>query len=217
MSDFDLIPTDYRVRQVLRGRARLGWVVLGGLLIISLGAHLSLDYLSNKMMNQIDRLKQQQSISVRQVNELKKLTNNRDQLESQLLFLMGLRGGAEAPMMFVAIGRALSPEEVWFESWEFQRAGYEVTSDRRSGPTEYVIPLPQEDGATEQHLWMIETRMNIRGKAVDHAALSRFVARLFEQREISDVRIMQSRLGSAGRFIQFDLVLVVNNSVQETA
>ncbi len=216
MSDFDLIPTDYRIRQVLRGRARLGGLVLGGLLIISLGAHLGFDYLSNKMTNQIETLKQQQSISVRQVNELKKLTNNRDQLESQLLFLMGLRGGAEAPMMFVAIGRALSPEEVWFESWEFQRAGYEVTPDRRSGPTEYVIPLPQEDGVTEQHLWMIETRMNIRGKAVDHAALSRFVARLFEQREISDVRIMQSRLGSAGRFIQFDLVLIVNNSVQET-
>ena len=217
MSEFDLIPNDYRVRQVLRGRVRLGSLAVAGLLITSIGAHLSLDYSSNRMINQIDELKRQQSISVQQVSQLNKLTDEVTRLESQLSFLSGLRGGAEAPMMFIAVGRALSPEEVWFDSWEFQRAGSEVAGDRPGVSTEYVIPLPQGDNGAEQHLWMIETHMNIRGKALDHAALSRFVARLFDQREISDVRIMQSRLGPDGRFIQFDLVLIVDNSVQGTA
>ena len=217
MSDFDLIPNDYRMRQVLRGRVKLGALAVGSLMIISLGMHAGLGYLSNKMVTQIDTLKRQQSIGVQQVSELKKLTESRDLLESQLSFLEGLRGGAEAPMMFFAIGRALSPEEVWFESWEFQRAGSEVTPDRKSGPTEYVIPLPQVEGTTDQQLWMIETHMKINGKAVDHAALSRFVARLFDQREISDVRIMHSRLGANGTFIQFNLIVTVNNTVQKTA
>ena len=120
-------------------------------------------------------------------------------------------------MMFVAIGRALASEEVWFDSWEFQRAGSEVTPDQRIRTNEYVITMPSVAGATQQHLWMIETRMNIRGKAVDHAALSRFVTRLFEQREINDVKIMGSKLNSDGRSIQFNLVVSVNNSVQEAA
>lgn len=217
MTEFDLIPKDYRVRQELRGKAKLGVGVFGCLLIVSAIMYVGLGYLSDKMMVQIKTLKQQQSISALQVNAVKQLTDERDQLESQLSFLMGLRGGAEAPMMFVAIGRALVPEEVWFDSWEFQRAGSEVAPDQRIRASEYVITIPPVADATQQHLWMIETRMNIRGKALDHAALSRFVSRLFDQREINDVKIMGSQLNSDGRFIQFNLVVTVNNSVQEVA
>ena len=217
MTEFDLIPKDYRMRQVLRGRAKLGAGVFACLLIASAITYVGLGYLSNEMMVQIKTMKQQQSISAGQVNALKQLTDDRDELESQLSFLMGLRGGAEAPMMFVAIGRALAPEEVWFDSWEFQRAGSEVAPDQRIRTSAYVITMPPTAGTSQEHLWMIETRMNIRGKAVDHAALSRFVSRLFDQREINDVKILGSQLNSDGRFIQFNLVVTVNNSVQEAA
>lgn len=217
MTEFDLIPKDYRMRQVLRGRAKLGAGVFACLLIASAITYVGLGYLSNEMMVQIKTMKQQQSISAGQVNALKQLTDDRDELESQLSFLNGLRGGAEAPMMFVAIGRALAPEEVWFDSWEFQRAGSEVAPDQRIRTSAYVITMPPVAGASQQQLWMIETRMNIKGKAVDHAALSRFVSRLLDQREINDVKILGSQLNSDGRFIQFNLVVTVNNSVQEAA
>ena len=217
MTEFDLIPQDYRMRQLLRGRAKLGAGVFGCLLIASAITYVGLGYLSNEMMVQIKTMKQQQSISAGQVNALKQLTDDRDELESQLSFLNGLRGGAEAPMMFVAIGRALAPEEVWFDSWEFQRAGSEVAPDQRIRTSAYVITMPPVAGASQQQLWMIETRMNISGKAVDHAALSRFVSRLFDQREINDVKILGSQLNSDGLFIQFNLVVTVNNSVQEAA
>jgi hypothetical protein len=215
MPEFDLVPRDYRLRQMLRSRLRTGAIVLVCLIAVSGGAHLGLNYVSEGMKAEIDILKKNRSITARQIRQLRGLTDNRDTLQSQLSFLTGLRGGAEAPLMFVVVGRAMVEEEVWFESWEFKRAGFEVPRDERRS-NGYFVTMPAVGGEKEQNLWKIETHMDVRGKAVDHAALSRFVARLFHQPEISDVRIKHSQLGSDGRFIEFSLVMTVDNSARET-
>ncbi len=163
---------------------------------------------------EITQLQRQQSISAQQRAQLTRFANQKDELHSQLSFLTGLRGGVAAPMMFVAIDRALAGSEVWFESWDFQRAGFEVEEAQEGTNTGYFIVMPPSEGSTDQSAWKIETHMNISGKALDHSALSRFVGRLFDQSEISDVRILNTNLAGDGRFVDFNLVLTVNNATQ---
>jgi hypothetical protein len=53
--------------------------------------------------------------------------------------------------------------------------------------------------------------MTIKGQAKDHAALSRFVRKLFEQPEIQDVRILNTSRLSDERIVNFDLAVTVNS------
>ena len=53
--------------------------------------------------------------------------------------------------------------------------------------------------------------MKISGRALDHAALAAFVARLVQQEEISDVRVLRTarRAGEVKPVVDFELAVAV--------
>jgi hypothetical protein len=114
--------------------------------------------------------------------------------------------------MFTVIDHALDGGDVWFRSWRFQRAGAEVEMEgEESVNTGYFVVLPPDGESSESRAWRVETHMEIRGHARDHAALSTFVRRLYEQPSIEDVKVLKTnaREYDHGSLVDFDLAVVV--------
>ena len=64
----------------------------------------------------------------------------------------------------------------------------------------------------------VETHMTIRGQAIDHQALSKFVRALFEEPAINDVNVQRTSLTNYanGRVVEFDITVVLNSRYRES-
>jgi len=210
MADIDLIPQDYRTRLWLQYSVKRMALVVVFLLGITIAAFVVLNRLAAGVDRDIVRLQQQQAITTRQREALTQLNETRKNLEQRLRLLNGLRSGASAETMFITIDRSLMAGEVWFQDWQFQRAGSAVAEPAEPASNGYFIVMSNSGSPPEA--WKIETHMTIRGQARDHSALSRFVRRLYEQPEIQDIRILNTSLASNREFVDFNLAVTVNTS-----
>ncbi len=212
MAEFDLIPGDYR-----RGLHHLRWLrrfalALAIAAILSGSGFAALRLGTRAVSAEIDELRGTRAVNEQLGARLAELRKQRESYASQLSLLDGLRGGTPAERMFSVVDRALGEEPVWFARWRFERAGASVEVSPGGVNTGYFIVIPKADGSPEQRAWQVETHMSISGRALDHAALSRFAARLFEQPEIDDVRVLRTSLQAQRlKRVEFDLVVVVNN------
>ncbi len=212
MTEIDLVPGDYRRLSWLRGRARTTVQVIATALVVSLLAWAGLHVYSGHLATQIAELQSQQAITNQQREALTQLDVHKTALQRKLELLTGLRGGAEAVQMFVTIDRALKGEDVWFLDWEFRRAGTAVEHKPETNSNGYFILIPAEDGQASTEAWKIETHMTLRGQARDHSALSGFVKRLYRQRAIQDVRILDTSRQPQDKVVDFRLAVTVNSA-----
>lgn len=212
MTDIDLVPGDYRRLTWLRGRAQTTLAVILAALLVSIAVYALLHALSTSLDRQITELQSQQAITNQQREALTQLDGHRTALQRKLELLSGLRGGAAAARMFVTIDRAMQGDEVWFTSWEFQRAGSAVENRPETTSNGYFIVIPAEDGQDSNEAWKIETHMTFRGQARDHSALSGFVRRLYRQQEIQDVRILDTTRQPQQNVVDFRLAVTVNST-----
>lgn len=210
MTGIDLIPADYRDQTRLRGWGRYTAAAVAAVLVLSVAGYFLLDSWNKKLSVEIAALQSRQQISAQQSETMAMLNGKKANFERQLSLLTGLRSGAAAPAMFRTIDNALVRNEVWFLDWDFRRAGHAVEEKPETVNTGYFIVVSDTDGSGEE-AWMIETHMTIKGQAQDHAALSRFVRKLFEQPEIQDVRILNTSRSSNERIVDFDLAVTVNS------
>jgi len=211
MTDIDLIPAEYRNRIWLQGRAReVGGVVT--LLVVALLLILAiLHHQAVKANIRISGLQSQQAITAQQREQLTQLDGSRIELENRLALLDGLRSGVAASAMFVTIDRAMGKGDVWFQTWEFKRAGSVVERKQQATSNGYFIVMPATNGTESTEAWKIETHMKIHGQAKDHSALSGFVRRLYQQPEIEDVRIINTTVAGENQFVDFNLAVTVNS------
>ena len=215
MAEFDLIPSDYR-----SGLLRQRWlrIFLAGMVVLALltgGASAALDYAAREVAAEIDRLQAEQQSNRKVAERLNALRKSKAQFNYQLTLLDGLRGGTPAERMFVAIDRAMTDDSVWFQSWDFKRAGssVEATATPAATSTGYFIVVPKTSNQSKpQQVWRIETHMTIKGRASDHEALSEFIANLFAQPEIFDVKVLRTSMHRSNQLqaVAFDLAIVVN-------
>lgn len=212
MTEIDLVPGDYRRLSWLRGRAWTTVAVILTALLVSLVAWAALHFLSARLDGQIATLQSKQAITNQQREVLTQLDMHKSALQRKLELLTGLRGGAEAAQMFVTIDRAMEGDEVWFLDWEFRRAGSAVEHKPETLSNGYFILIPAENGQQSTEAWKIETHMTLRGQARDHSALSGFVRRLYRQRAIQEVRILDTSRQSQNNMVDFRLAVTVNSA-----
>ena len=212
MTEIDLVPGDYRRLSWLRGRLRITVVVILAALLVSGIAWGGLHLYSQRLDSRIAALQSQQAITNQQREALTQLDNHKSALQRKLDLLTGLRGGAEAVQMFVTIDRAIKGDEVWFLDWEFRRAGTAVEHKPETNSNGYFILIPAENGQASNEAWKIETHMTLRGQARDHSALSGFVRRLYRQRAIQDVRILDTSRQTQDDVVDFRLAVTVNSA-----
>ena len=110
------------------------------------------------------------------------------------------------------IDRALPGPEVWLTKWNFRRAGTPVDENQGAVNTGYFIVISADKRSNQEETWKIETNMTIKGQALDHVAMSKFVLNLTQQPEIENVRIVNSRQATVDRIklVEFSLDIVVS-------
>ncbi|MDH3716188.1 MAG: hypothetical protein OET44_20345 [Gammaproteobacteria bacterium] len=218
MAEFDLIPSDYRSGLVRRRWLQLFLAALAAMVVLTGGAAAALEYVAREVVSEIDKLQAEQQSNREVAEKLGNLRKQKEQFFYQLSLLDGLRGGTPAERMFVAVDRALTDDTVWFQSWDFKRAGSSVKpAETPTTNTGYFIVVPKSNEAKTQQVWRIETHMTIKGKAGDHAALSRFIANLFAQPEIDDVKVLRTSMYRTAQMhaVDFDLAIVVNGGQRQ--
>jgi hypothetical protein len=211
MTDIDLVPHDYRVMTWLRSSTKKTLTAIGMSLLVTVLVYAGLHLLSGRLDQRISELQSQQAITTQQREALTQLDGHRVELDRKLNLLTGLRGGTVATRMFVTIDRAITDDEVWFLDWQFRRAGTTVERKEHTASNGYFIMIPAEDGKESTAAWKIETHMTFKGQARDHSALSGFVRRLYQQPEIQDVRILDTSKDPQGKFVNFNLAVIVNS------
>ena len=210
MADIDLIPQEYRTRLWLHSRVKRTAAFMVLVVVTAAAMFTVFNYMAARVDRDITTLQQRQAITTQQHEALMQLNEKKKSLDHQLALLGGLRSGASAPTMFITIDRAMTGGDIWFQDWQFQRAGSAVEKPQQPASNGYFIIIPASNDKTAE-AWKIETHMTIRGQARDHSALSRFVRRLFEQPEIQDIRILNTSLAANREFVDFNLSVTVNS------
>jgi len=213
----DLIPEDYRrYLQQLFILKRWGLTVLFVLIASALFSY-ALKYKADAYQKEIVSLEKKKAISSLQRNVLQDLQKDHEKLKSKHHVLEKLRGGALAKNMFVTVDNALEGKDVWFKKWRFDRAGSKTREADKTVNTGYFIVIPESETNNNKtgEAWKIQTRMEVNGEAKDHEALARFVRRLLQQKQIGDVRIINTRqqTNTGMTVVSFKLGIIVNSRV----
>lgn len=188
-----------------------------GVCVLTLMMYAGLSLQSNRLRDEVKTLEEQRAVTAQQRTQLEDLSRNKSDLNKQLSMLQGLRSGAPAKAVFLAVDNALADAEVWFLNWQFRRAGVLVPEEESSGvDTGYFIVVPEGGGRDSAQAWQVETHLTIQGQARDHAALSRFVDDLFAQRAVVDVSVQKTALRSYGDVdvVDFDLAVVLTSEAR---
>jgi len=205
MSEFNLIPEEYfaglRKRRLMllgMGAAIAVVILLGG----SIGAA---NWVLAERESELQLLREQKALSVQQQAQLTDLQMQKTRLESDLRLLSSLQSGAPVTKIIEAVETAAGQSGVHFESWSFMRSGIRAGEDKEAKPPSYYALAMAEQGFPAS--WESLAHMALEGRAKDHATLSAFVQKLFEQPDIEDVRIQRSSQSESG--IEFHLAIVV--------
>jgi hypothetical protein len=211
MSEIDLVPTDYRQSLRLRGWLRAFAVAQLCIVVCLVAAKVAVEHGVRAKGREVAALQAAEETARQQQMRLGQLRQEKEAAERRLSILAGLRGGiSSSDEMFLAVDGALS-EGIWFLDWDFRRAGELVDHDPKAVQTGYFIVVPMERPDQPQQAWRLETHMEIRGQALDHSTLARFVSRLLDQPLIEQVRVVNTRVRgyTAAEVVDFELAVVV--------
>jgi len=212
MNEIDLFPDEMRKRLLLVRWFKLTGYGVALLTLLMVAAFVLLREANAQIDRKIEYFQSQREITNANRQQLEQLNRQKKNLKQQLDLLSGLRSGASAEQMFVMIDRSLPGPEVWLTNWKFRRAGTPVDERQQAVNTGYFIVVPADNQSRKEETWKIETHMNIRGQALDHVAMSKFVLNLTRQPEIEDVRIVSSRQTEVNRtkVVDFSLDILVS-------
>ncbi|MFK8030344.1 MAG: PilN domain-containing protein [Gammaproteobacteria bacterium] len=194
MNSIDLIPNDYRESALRSGRLRIAlWIAVIICTFVVLGSYL-LAKKARDIKAESDQIRQKFALGTLYSDQISTLDDRLKELNEEWLLLSGLRAGAAAEDLFIIIDQALPGEDVWFNDWTFRRAGVILPDTDQVVGSSYFIVVANDSDREAEDKWRVETHMDISGQAKDHAALSKFVRGLYDQREIQDVKLSQTRV-----------------------
>ena len=212
MNEIDLFPDDLRRKLLFQRWFKQAGVALLVITLLCVGSFLALRQANARIDGEITYFQSQREITNANRQQLEQLTQQKRNLRQQLDLLSGLRSGASAEQMFVMIDRALPGPDVWLTNWKFRRAGTPVENRQEAVNTGYFIVISSDSPTRAEETWKIETTMTIRGQALDHVAMSKFVLNLTQQPEIDNVRIVNTRMNESDalKLVDFSLDIVVS-------
>jgi len=215
MIDPDLIPHSYRQMLLKKQVVKISLLLVSGIFASVLITTAAIKTFESRLAGEIVSLQEKKSISTRLREELTQLEDKKVKLNQELDLLNSLRKGAVIQVVLEMIDRAIPDEKLWFNNWQFQRAGKVTSENRETVATGYFVVVPAEaiaPGVADET--MVQTRMNIKGQSKDHAALSEFVRRLYLQPEIRDIKVLRTSLQNISGFsiVEFDLSVIMNSS-----
>ncbi len=211
MPEIDLIPARYRELARLRRWLKLLGGALGLSVVLLLAARLGLGYAIHLESRRVESLRSAHSEAIERRERLQELRAEQAELARRVQILGELRGKVPARQMFHAIDRALDGT-IWFRDWQFARAGELVEPAAEGVKRGYFVVVPSGGGAGSEKAWRMQTHMEIRASARDHASLAGFVRRLVAQPEVESVRVLHTEVSRASTegLVDFELAVVVD-------
>ena len=207
MSEFNLVPQEFFLREKKRTAIWIAGAVISVVLALVMLSFVFVEAFVAAQEGEVAELREQKALSMAERDRLAFLQRRKETLQADKLLLSSLRAGSTMPELVQAIEAARPDEEVRFESWHFRRAGIRTDAESEARPPSYYFVAAQPNQFPK--VWDSLTHMTINGEAKDHAALSRFVQRLFGQPNIDDVRIQRSSQSASG--VAFILAVVVRS------
>lgn len=213
MSDFDLIPEDYKYWQWQRRcLKRTAAAVLATLLVVVvLTAYLRSEAARHSAI-MID-LQRQQAMSRIEQEQMTRLVESERLLQAHWTLLEGFRGGARIQSVLTAVDESLSGDDVWFLNLRFQRLVEKVERNRTTQADDYLIEFTNHLAGNQPESWSIDTQLSISGQARDHSALSEFVQRLGSRNEVLEVKIARTSLTTVNDIdiVEFNIQVRIDN------
>lgn len=218
MSEIDLIPDEYVHWQAQKRVLRwFSVAAICSVVVLALTAA-GFKWQNASTQQDLDRLKAEKSITLRQQQRLEALARDHQRFDGRWQLLNGLRSGTRAETVISVVDQVMQEDSVWFIDWRFKRSGKSVEPDQlEANNGTYIISLDTADNSSMSGEgltnWGIETNLNIKGGADDHAAFSRFVQTLLLQRAVADVRILStssSHSKEPSNRIEFEIDVLVN-------
>lgn len=180
MHDIDLIPADFRALR--QGRRWWAWCLaaIALALLATAGARVWLQGAIAREAPQVAALRARASEAGALRTEMLALSQREAQLQDQLRGLRALRRGPPWQAALQGVDQAYSPR-VWLDQMQVLAAM--PVPPLAPGPAASALPP-----VAPSH------RLEIKGHAADHAALSQFVQALGGQPGLAEVRLTQSGL-----------------------
>ncbi len=214
MSDFDLIPEDYRYWQWQRRcMVRTGFLLLAVLLCV-LAASAWLRFHAAQQDSVVIDLQRRMAMADIQQNQLASLRESKQRLESHWTLLEGLRSGARVESTLLTIDESLSGNEVWFLNWTFKRIAEKVAADRPATSESYLVSFTDHLAGGRSEILKVDTQLSITGQASSHSAFSAFVQKLSSAVDVLDVRVSRTSLVSINDkdVVEFNIQVVIDNA-----
>lgn len=212
-NSIDLVPADYR--QELTRQRHMRWTAATICTICALvvGLSMLMTTKARALRGESEKVQTRQALVALYDEQLATLDQRLAALDEEWTLLRSLRSGLAVDDVFLMIDRALPGSDVWFTDWSFRRAGVVLpeTPGGAGTRTGYFIVVTSQTGPDKTASWQVETHMNIVGQATDHAALSKFVRGLYENRQVDSVKLNQTRVReySDRSVVDFDLAVVL--------
>jgi Tfp pilus assembly protein PilN len=200
MADIDMIPRAYRDALRVRRTATAYGTALALLLVAGGGASAVLRW---RVAVETPRLEQLRAGSVRAEAmraQLAAAQARRDAWVQDAAALAALRGTGEVAALANILDTALN-EQVWIEQLRFSRTAEQLASPPPSPlpPGTVQARAAQAAGAAAPlQPWRLGSRLDINGKAHDHAAMASFLAAMAANPGLADVRFMNSSAAASG-------------------
>ena len=210
--EIDLAPTDYRQALFLQRAIKRFVLLFVCILAVIGGGRLWLNHLLKIEKSMIARLEAGESVVIGQKKIFDELHIEKKELKKRLAVLDVLRSGPQAVRLFEVVDRSLNPG-IWFTDWKFVREAKKKKKKHSAHiQTGYFVMATLDEAVSEEEeQWRKSMHMDIKGQALNHAAMADFVKKFLAQPEVEDVKVLStSSSGHSGaEIVGFDLAVVV--------
>ncbi|MDO7710404.1 MAG: hypothetical protein MUQ51_02105 [Pseudomonadota bacterium] len=215
MSEFDLVPSEYRKKTKLKARLKLMVFVYVLLVLVIYFANVMLDKKVQSVEILVKKHQEGKQLFLQDQQRYNDLHSTITSLQRRLETLNALRGGPSAIAIFEMLERVIG-KDVWVDSWDYSREGESTKAIPGSVDMGYTIVVQEGNGSQENQAWRWNTHMALNGEAMDYSSLAEFVQALLLQPEIEDVKVQKTNLKqySSASVIDFSLDIIINNQLR---
>ena len=208
MHDINLIPADYTVaRRLRRGLRAFGLALAAVAAVTAVGRGWIAVRLSDGRP-MVDQMRKQAKLALDRQTQLAELEARKAAVETRLAALHALRDHATWVAMFEAIDQAYN-RNLWFDELAFSRT---VQIDAPAPANQPAADPPSREQATAPP--RISNGFDIKGHALDHAAIADFMRTIGAQPGVETVRLTDTGLRkySAMEVVDFSLAATLGAS-----
>jgi hypothetical protein len=215
MVNMDLVPEDYRQDVNTRRKVRHFIVAcLMALCIVGLAKSL-FSYLIWRENVKVIALEQQEQIAQQNKSKTEVSRQQKQITEQQLAALAQLRGSNRVRLFLQAVDDAYS-EGVWFDHLRFMRrssADALTRANDAANQSVSIVPIATENASSLE----INHGAEIIGHAVNHSALAEFMRKLGAEKNVEDLRLIDTGMRSYTnvQVVDFSLDLQVSEQKQQ--